>query len=79
MVRRDIAESMMEGDIEKGIGLVKGSCNDKNCTKRQYTEYLLRHLCSNCSPYVCYVGKETYERYVAELDELIIQMEENEA
>ncbi len=77
MVRRDIAESMMEGNIEKGIELVKSSCNNKNCTKRHYTEYLLRHLCSNCSPYIRYVGGEAYERYVAQLDELIIEMEEN--
>lgn len=77
MVRKDIAESMMEGNIEKGIALVKGSCNNKNCTKRHYTEYLLRHLCSNCSPYIRYVGEEAYEHYVAELDELIIEMEEN--
>ena len=76
MVRRDIAESMLEGDIEKGVELVKGSCNNKNCTKRHYTEYLLKHLCSNCSPYIRYVGEDVYERYVEQLDELIIQMEE---
>ena len=76
MVRKDIAESMMEGSIEKGIELVMSSSNNKNCTKRHYTEYLLRHLCSNCSPYIQYVGKEAYEWYVAELDDLIVEMEE---
>ena len=77
MVRKDIAESMIEGDIEKGIALVKNSCNNKNCTKRHYTEYLLRHICSNCSPYIRYFGEDTYESYVARLDDLIIEMEEN--
>jgi len=77
MVRKDIAESIMEQDIEKGIALVTSSCNDKNGSKRQYTEFLLRHLCSNCSPYIRYVGEELYERYVAAIDELIIEMEEN--
>jgi hypothetical protein len=78
MIRKDIAESMMAGEIEKGIDLVKGSCNNKTCSRLHYAEYLLKHLCSNSSPYIRYVGSVIYEHYVANLDELILRMEEQE-